>query len=400
MRRDEVVSLIESHVQNAGGNKRVAYENVGKQLYENIKSGKVRARSLSFRTLLEACLKEAGYTEVPWGESRSDAAELREAIGASSFPNITKYIIYSEIMPPYEVRKEELSSLFSEGVSSRSDIERIAGFTSAEGVELVTPQGTVQYTDFHEKYAEVRLDKFQRAIGLSKEAIYNDNTGQLIDRAASLGNKWSEQFEQMLIQTVEMRPRSLLKDESTSNLYCAKFNGTMVTNAIFYADTHISYAYMGSQVNDNLQTTALSTTGLEAALLLFASMKDESGDYIGVIPKTLLVHPNKLMTAWQLTKSPGQYDTANNASNPWGPGGMKLFNVVSSVYINTNTYWYLGDFKRQVKVLFWEQSNVITQGKESDQSFSNDIVMAWKFSVGCGAAHSDYRFVVNSQAST
>ena len=393
MRKGELVNLIESHVEKAGGNKKIAYDNVGRQLLENIQAGKVNVRALSFKAIMEACLEEAGYPEVPWGESKSDATELREAVSASSFPNITKYIISSEMIAPYEVRREKLEPLYSESTSSRSDVERIGGFTSKEGVEFVAPQGTVQYTDFHEKYAECRLGKFQRALGLSKEAIYNDNTGQLIDNASDIGDKFGQQFEQMLIQTIEMRPRSLLTWESSSNLQAANFDGTSVSNANFYSTDHSALAYMGSRTNSNKHTTALSTDGLLAAYILFPEMKDESGDKIIVEPKTILVHPNKLMVAWQLTKSINQYDTANNAKNPWGPGGMATFKVIDSTFINTNTDWYFGDFKKQIKVLFWERPNVMAQGKNSDQSFTNDIVMAWKFSSGFGVCHNDYRYI-------
>ena len=400
LHKGELVNLIESNVQKYGGNKKVAYEEVGKQILENIQMGKVNARSISFRGLLEACLQEAGYPEVPWGDNKSDTEELREAVGASSFPNITKYIISNEIIPPYEVRKQKLEPLYSEGTSSRSDVERIAGFTAKEGLEYVPEQGTVQYTDFHEKYVEVRLGKFQRAMGLSKEAIYNDNTGQIIDRASNVGNAFGEQLEEFLIQTIEMRPRSLLAWETTTNLQAANFEGTSVTNTNFYSTDHSSLAYMGLQTNSNKLTSALSTDGLKDAYLLFPEMTDEEGTKIAVEPKTILVHPAKAMIAWQLTRSIGQYDTSNNAKNPWGPGGMNTFNVVVSSFINTNTDWYMGDFKKQVKLLYWEKPNVISQGKDSNQSFTNDIVMAWRASVGMGAAHADYRFIAYSDAAT
>lgn len=396
-RKDDVVSLIESHVAQAGGNKKVGYESVGKQLQDNIKKGKVSASSISLRMLAEACLKEAGREDL---NLSSPIEELVEGLASSAFTNITKYVIASELLPPYEYRKEQLSALYTEGVSSQSDKERIGGFTEARGAEYAAPESTTIFTDFHEKYAEIYLDKYRQAISLSREAIYNDRTGQLIDRARDIGVKFSEQFEQYLIQTIEMRPRSMRKWESTSNIQAANFNGTSVTNAIFYSTDHSSYAYLDSQTNKNLITSKLDTDGLNDANKIFPDFTDSRGDKIVVAPKTLLVHTYKAMDAWQLTKSIGQFDTSNNAKNPWGPGGMATFQVVTTPYINTNTHWYLGDFQRQVKVLWWLKPEIMSLGKESFLSFMNDVVMAWRFEAGFGAGMRDYRMIVCSQATS
>jgi len=79
---------------------------------------------------------------------------------------------------------------------------------------------------------------------------------------------------------------------------------------------------------------------------------------------------------------------------------MRTFNVIDTSFISTNTNWYLGDFKKQLLVLWKERPNVMAQGKNSEQSFTNDIVMAWKFSSIFGAGHRDYRYIVYSAAST
>lgn len=399
LRKDEFVNLIESQVAK-DGNKRVAYENVGRKILENIQTGKIRTSDISFKAMMEACLQEAGYGDVMQSYEDTNLEDLREAVSSSSFPNITKYVIQSEMIPPYEAAAKKLDPLYMEIKANRSDSIRIAGFTAKEGVELVPEAGTVQYTSMHEKYVEIFLNKFQRAIGLTKEAIFNDNTGQLISRASDIGYAFGEQFEEYIVQTIELRPRSLRSMETTSNLQCAVFDGTAVTNANFYSTDHSSLAYMGAQTNNNKITSALDTDGLKDAWLLFASMVDEEGTKISVDPKTLLVHKNKTIDALQLTRSVLQYDTANNAINPWGPGGLQTFNVIDTSFINTNTHWYLGDFKKQFVVAWWERPNVTSQGKNSEQSFTNDIVMAWKFSAGFGAGARDYRYVAVSQATT
>lgn len=393
MRNQDFISLITSHVQEHGGNKYAAYEAAGQQLYENILSGKVRKNEISIKSLFEACLMEA-YPNGGFSLA-TETQRLAEAVGSSSFPNITKYIISSEAIPKFEYNMNRVAPLFTEGTASRTDVERIAGFTANEGVEYVPEQYPVQETDFHEKYAEIFLAKFQRSISLTKEAIYNDNTGQIISRAASLGEVAGEQMEKMLIQTIEVLPRTILPYETTSNLGCAKFDGNTVTNAIFYSTDHSSYSYMGSQINANKATSAaLSNTSLETAVRLFPIMTDERGEYIAVNPKTLLVHTNNQVTAWQLTNTITQPDTANRADNYW----KGAFNVVVSPYLYTPTTWYMGDFPKQLVLLYWQRPNVVSQSGNFESSFTSDIVMRWKFSLGAGAGHRDYRYIAQLAA--
>lgn len=393
MRKDDYKNIIESHVLEHGDNKYAAYESAGKQFERLIREGKVNVLNISIKSLMEACLEQAGVEGIGLD---SPIERLTEAVGSTSFPNITKYIVSSEVIPKFEYSTNRLAPLYTEGNSSRTDVERIAGFTANEGVEYVPEGYPSQETDFHEKYAEINLGKYNRTISLTKEAIYNDNTGQLIGRAASLGEVAGEQFEKFLIETVEIKNRTLLPFESGvgTSQYCAKFDGNVVTQAIYYSTDHSSYSYMGAQTNANKATaTALDTDGLDTALRLFPNMKDERGEFITVNPRQLLVHTNNAMNAWQLTRSLQQYDTANNAKNPWGPGGMVNFDVVVSNYISTSTDWWMGDFKKQFVVLYWERPNISTQSKDSESAFTSDIVMRWKFQVCYGAGARDYRYV-------
>jgi len=45
-------------------------------------------------------------------------------------------------------------------------------------------------------------------------------------------------------------------------------------------------------------------------------------------------------------------------------------------YLNDPDDWYLGDFKKQLVVLFWEKFNVTKTSANSEMSFMNDIVVA------------------------
>ena len=390
-RIDTISNFIQSKVDEYG-NAYMAYEAAGRELYDKLVSGKESSSNISIRALFEGCAKQVGIDYIDYG----DTDMVKEAVSKSAFPNITKYVIASVMIPDFEYRKEQLSDLYTEGEASNSDSEELYGFTGEEGLEFVPAQGPVSFTDFGEKKCKVVLGKFQRAIGLTKELIYSDKTGQILDKARRIGEKFADQFEEFIIETIEIRPRTLFGFETASDLNCAVFDGTKVTQSNFYSTDHSSLSYMGGQVNVNLITTALSTSGVTAALQYAASMVDENGDKITVKPSVLLVHSAKAATAWQMLYSPMQYDTTNNAKNPFGPQGPYAFKLYHTPYLNDPDDWYLGDFKKQLVVLFWEKFNVTKTSANSEMSFMNDIVVAYKASVGFGAAHRDYRYIIKS----
>lgn len=398
LRKGGIVNLIESHVTKYGvDNKYRAYESAGAQfstLYENFKERKengVDLRMTRVLTLAEACLDEAGIdTSLLEAE---DTAIVVEAVGSSSFPNITRFIVNSEIIPQFEREERRLSSLFTELPSTSSSLERIAGLTAAEGVEKRSPGAPTKRTDILEKFAEIQIDKYDRSIDLTQEAIFDDRLGQLINRASQLGETFGTQFEKYLMQTIELVARSLRGEGSVE---AAKFDGTVVSQSDFYKNDHSALLFMGSQTNDNNQTDALSIGGLDNAMILFSEMADENGEKITVRPKQLLVSVSKTLTAWEITRSISRPDTANDAANMFGPNGSRTFEVIDTTFLADSDDWYLGDFQKQVVVLFWKRPIVTTAGKNHPDVFERDIVMAWKFSAGFGMGHRDYRYIVRS----
>lgn len=401
IRKDALVSLVEKKAVEFGKDKKEqAYEAAGAQvmrLHENKKANKVGGvdfRSVPMRTVVEACLEQA---ELDVGViSSEDISKISEAVGSSAFPNITKYLVHSEVIPAFEREEARLAPLFTELTASRTDVERIAGFTTPEGFRLTAQNEPTKRTKIEEKYAEIQIDKFTNSIDLTKEAIYNDRLGMLISKARDIGQASGIQFEEMLMQTIEIRERTILEGRESGGAEAAKFDGTIVTQNNFYSDDHSALAFMGRQVNDNNQTAVLSITGLDSAMNLFSSMKDESGFKIAVRPNVLLVSTNKFMSAWEIINSVSRPDTANDAANIFGPSGPRRFEVLDTTFLNDNNDWYLGDFAKQVVVLYWQRPNITTAAKGHPDLFEKDIVMAWKYSAGFGMGHRDYRYIVRS----
>jgi len=222
-----------------------------------------------------------------------------------------------------------------------------------------------------------------------------DQTGQVLRRSQNVGNLMGQHRAKMIIQTLELEPRTAWEEAAATVEACVA-NGTLITIDNFWSTDHSAVAGLDAQTNSNRIGNALNTAGLGAALNLFNIMTDERGNEIQIAPKILLVHGNDAQVAWQLTNSTGQYDTTDRSRNPYGPGGYRVFTVVSTIFIETSSTrnWYLGDPAKQLLWLWGWKPETLVQRKNSDASFRRDIVVGFRFSYYGGIGHTDYRYIV------
>jgi hypothetical protein len=191
-----------------------------------------------------------------------------------------------------------------------------------------------------------------------------------------------------------MEPRTAF-GETSANLRAHVAKGTVITQANHYTTSHSAVTGLNGRVNANVESDpedvlTISTDGLTAVSTLFASMQDESGDKIEVTPTTLLVPIALKMKAIQLLRSPGQFDSANNAINAY----QDAYNLVSSVHLKTAYYYYLGDFKSQILWAWIAKPATEMAVASREEAFANKIIWRCKHSWHGGCAHMDYVYIV------
>ncbi len=131
-------------------------------------------------------------------------------------------------------------------------------------------------------------------------------------------NKWSlvEMLTRDLKKTMEeARDVNVMRiyNYHTATTYAAGFDTLALAS-----DTHTC---LNGDTYDNLTTTALSTTSLEAAWVYFSTLKDDAGHTYFAEPKKLLVPPQLWVTANQLTRSsnvPFEISNTKNVIPDWG----------------------------------------------------------------------------------
>lgn len=395
MQKGDIKAFVDRHLLEAGATgdprrEKLGYLNAASQMRQMFETGKIRVEDFSIKALFEAVVDLDG------ADPRTmDVQDLSEAVTASAFNYITGELIHKRAIDAYDPAVGDTAMLVTEDTATEPKVNNVAGFGAGDVPERVPEGSPFQDTELTEKRYAIKCDKFGRGISITREMLLWDQTGQVLRRSQNVGDLMGQHRAKMIIQTLEMGPRTAFEEAAATVEACVA-NGTLITIGNFYNTDHSSVSGLDAQTNANTVSNALNTAGLTAALNLFNIMTDERGNEITITPKILLVHGNDAITAWNLTNSTTQYDTTDRARNPYGPGGYRVFTVISTVFIETSSTrnWYLGDPAKQLLWLWGWKPETMVQRKNSDASFRRDIVVGFRFSYYAGVGHTDYRYIV------
>lgn len=382
MRRGTLRGLINKHVSEAAGDPTLGYENAAQEVDGLLAEGAVQPQDFSIRELFEELVDPDRRFD-----SSTDPQIISEAISSSAFPVITNTLLFRSTMPEYTTNSGLADELVTEEQASKTQSEDIAGMTDLEGPEMRPEQLAYTETAFGEKDIRIFTADFGRLISLTREAIFDDRTGEMLRRARRIGKKGGQHRTKMIIQTIEMLPRTAFKEATTRAFV---YKGTAITQAVFYSADHST---IDAQTNPNTVADALGTAGMNNLLLRFDAMTDVIGDEIVIEPRILLVPGALRMTAWQLLASPMQFDTANRAQNFFGPQGDVRLVPRVSVFLSSSSQYYLGDFAEQLLWLWVWKPATAAQGRDTRLAFENQIVQRFRFNYYGGIGHQDYRYI-------
>ncbi|HLD98269.1 MAG TPA: hypothetical protein VI815_03005 [Candidatus Nanoarchaeia archaeon] len=395
--RNGIITEMFNSYKGESASDAIAGQKVADKLEELLNAGKISTSDLS--------LGQIAKETIPNFERLrgAEASEVALAVSSSQFPTISKVAINKEIIDQYTLYSENVDQLVSEMEASRTDIEFIAGFTDPEAPELRLEGMSYQETNFGEKDVQVVMADFGRMISVTREAIFNDKTGQLLDQARMIGQLGGQHRAKMVIQTLEVLPRTAFKEVASKAFV---YKGTAYANTDFYSADH---AALDGRTNKNLVTSnALADyTNVEAAFNAFSAMVSPSGAELAVVPQIIVVHETKAATAFRVFNNDNFAMVGQGANvapvvahttNPFGPNGIKKFQIYTSRYLSVATTWYMGDPKRQLKWLWVYKPATASLASSSEKAFTNNIVMTYKFSYHGGCGHNDYTYMLKNTA--
>jgi len=299
---------------------------------------KIRPEDFSLREIWEAC---------------TGGKNIMEAVASSSFPKITGTLINSKIISGYESVPKIGDDLVTT-VSSNMQVDTIAGFSDVETPEEVGEGDAYKDSTISEKYVQAQNVKYGRMISITKEMIFFDKTGQVMNKANRIGIKAAQYKERLILRGVQ--------DLDTK----------------VYRPSGVPTAFYSSTNRNLISTNPFGESGLTAVRVRADSMKDDSlgvgdDDYIFVnVDNLIALVPRDLeVQAWELANSTLTPEGSEGAANFY----KGRFKVRSSPFVGaqSTTTWFYGDFKED---FWWEEVwplTVESQKPGHEDDFIKDI---------------------------
>jgi hypothetical protein len=356
------------------------------EIKEALATGQLKPSDFRLRPLFESIVEGGSEIVQSWnpGQGGQGGISLQEAdantpvnlleAGAtvsSSFSNITGQIIYNAILEKYQDEQFVITPLVTT-VPTQFNGEKIAGIQRlADNFESIGENQPYPIAGVSEDYIQTpQTVKRGEIVPVSKEAIFFDRTGLILERCGEVGYYYGVNKEKRLIDAV-------IDQNVTTHRY--NWKGTS------YANFQTSTPWINSKT-----TNALSDwTSIDALELLMSQLLDPgTGEPISIVPKHLIVArqlkllANQIMYATQVRRGDG---VGTTGATTIGPSPLEFpYQVVSSALLSArqsaNTTWYIGDISKAVKYMENWPMTVVQAPSNSEAEFTQDIVLRWKCS--------------------
>ena len=357
---------------------------------EALDKGDVKTRDFSVRRLFEALVPEGREIVEQWFYNPGERLNLRESgVNMAAFSRINRQLLSTESKQAYEKAAEIGSQLARTVPASSFYGERVPGVGGLGDVVEAVGEGKPYPTaGLNEDYVQLPdVEKRGVIVPITKEALIQDRTGQILEEARKVG-EWMGYNKESRILSVVL---------GVTSTYNRKSRGVVAT----YGDNS------GSHDWDNLAASnaLVDWTDIEAAKLLFDGMLDpNTGTPISVSGNTLLVPQaleftaRRIVNATEIEHVDNQANAATIRTKSGSPlAGMGL-SVITSPRISTiqgnSTTWYLGDFQKAFSYRELWPVTVTQAPASSEAEFNRDIVEQFKVSEAGVANADEPRYVI------
>lgn len=365
------------------------FEDIGEALQKK----ELRSEDFSLKQLFRNFVKDGNeLLEHLNPMTEGGKVNLRESnVSTADFSNITGQIFYNELLGAFD-DPTLIGSRLVDTVPTSLDGERIAGISNlSDDIDSIGEAKPYPRAGVQEDYVDTpKTTKRGLIVPVTKEAIFFDRTGQVLERCRQVSRVMAINKEKRILDCVL----------GITSSYNRKGRGVVATYG----------ANSGNHDWNNLLTsTALQDyTDIEAAMLLFDAMTDpNTGEPIMlsstvqiVVPTALQVTLGSILAATQFRK------TTNTSNETIGANPLSYMNYsfepVSNAYVKARTSsadsWWVGDFRRGFKYMENWGPTVVEAPTNSYEEFNFDIVAQFKISERGVAAAVEPRYAVKVTA--
>lgn len=352
-------------------------------LSEAIESGAVKPADFSLRKLFQHFVKD-GFELVesfnPNFEGGYRIQEALDAVDTSAFANINGQLIYKMMLDAFNAEANVFSNLVTT-VQTSFNGERIPGLGGiGEKSEVVDEGKPYPMVGLNEDWIDTpQTKKRGLVVPVTKEAIFFDRTGMILEMAGQVGEYLGINKENRIIDAV-------IDENTTAHRF--KWRGTS------YATYQTSTPWINSKTSNGL----VDFSNIDAAEQMFANLVDlNTGEPIEVTPKHLICTRDLRVAALRATRATaietavGGYPTSTNPSRSTFANPIENdYQIISSKRLKarlaTDTDWFIGDVSKAVKYMQNFPLTVQQSGADSEDGFSRDIVVKYKASERGAAA--------------
>jgi hypothetical protein len=373
-------------------------------------TGELKPHDFSLRQLWEACVGPTHLT-LPTLAARQryyvaavdELGQLHAEsdLGTNLFQTVTGAVIARRVMDAYQQTDGLIGDqlVTVEPASVRG--ERFAGFTALQGPKEVKEGMPYEEASFGDKFVTTVEAKKGRLLSITEEAIHFDQTGELLRRAARLGEATRLEREKTIV-------RGVVDADYNATLGVGVYRPSGTLAALYPVNgSRRNYIGVGNTTSGAPFDTAVPLEDWSAPALVLqyhaTQVRDdrhgpEAGEPLPWLPKILLVPKTRELSARRIVEATaivavtGSGARQTEARNPLAGA----FQVLASPFLdNVSTAdWYLGDFQRQ---FIWKEIwpvQVFRQTRDGDADFDRDVVARYKVRYYGGINALDERFVV------
>lgn len=299
--------------------------------------------------------------------------ESSSGVMLSNFNDITGQIFYNEVMDSYS-QASFVGDQLVKTVKTNLNGEKIAGIAGiTENVDDIHESMPYPEVGFGPDWIETpRTTKKGLIISVTKETIFFDRTGQVLERAASVGEVLARRKEKDILKMVL----------GLTNNY--KWMGT----------TYNTYLTTGAWINKKTGLELENWTDIDEVEQLFAEMLDpNTGEPIDINANQILYMPAKRHLFRQILKATTlETLTASGNERRFGPNTLDPYQLIESKFAyreliksgvsaaNAQDYWIMGQFKKAFRYMENWPITVVQAPNNSEPEFKQDIVLRWKAS--------------------
>jgi hypothetical protein len=361
--------------------KREITDKVGSLILE----GKIPINKISLKSVAEGLFGREYMRKVEQSSSRPlVVSEAADPVASKAFLNISGNLVYQGVVEAYNSPTLIGSQLVTEETSTEDNTREI-GIAPIDDRDTIVPEFE-EYRDvkFGEDYIDIpKSDKRGMKIAITKEAVFFDRTGLVIEQARSIGERLAVTKEIQILQVVM----------GVNNTFSRK--GVSVN----------TYLTSGNRINEKSGLPITDWTSFSKAEMMFDAMRDDrkNPEPIMVMPNAILVPKAKvwdtkrILNATEVRTTTGT--TQTNGANPIGNGMTVLTSPwITSILQNSATatgvdkglgltatqaenYWFMGDFKKAFRYRTLFPLQVVAAGPNNDADFERDVVAQFRASM-------------------